>query len=199
MAAIPLSAYRQLSPVELAGKIVIDTMNYYPQRDGRIAELDTSELTSSSLVQQHLAGSRVVKAFNNIDFRRLLTLTLPNGAPDRSALPIAGDDAAAKAEVTELLDFLGYDATDIGTLADSWRSEPGTPVYCLPYFPGQTPDGVSQYEAFRWFFETPGVPVSASRVKDLTHGTVRGAAGGRLPESRPHSRGSTRSQPSGLS
>jgi predicted dinucleotide-binding enzyme len=183
VAAIPLSAHRQLSPAELAGKIVIDTMNYYPQRDGHIAELDTGELTSSSLVQRHLAGSRVVKAFNNIDFRRLLTLALPHGAPDRSALPIAGDDAAARAEVTELLDVLGYDATDIGTLADSWRTEPGTPVYCLPYFPGQAPDGVSQYEAFRWFFETPGVPVSATRVEDLTHGIVRGAAGGWLPES----------------
>lgn len=182
VATIPLNAYRQLPPVELAGKTVIDTMNYYPQRDGRIAELDASELTSSALIQRHLSESRVVKAFNNIDFRRLFTLALPYGAPDRSALPIAGDDAAAKAEVSDLLDILGYDATDIGTLADSWRSEPGTPVYCLPYFPGLAPEDVRPYEAFRWFFETPGVPVSAGRVKDLTDGTVRGPAGGQLPE-----------------
>lgn len=182
VATIPLTAYRQLSAVELAGKTVIDTMNYYPQRDGRIAELDTGELTSSALVQRHLNGSRVVKAFNNIDFRRLFTLALPYGAPDRSALPVAADDAAAKAEVTELLDILGYDAADVGTLADSWRSEPGTPVYCLPYFPGQAPENVPPYEAFRWFFETPGVPVSAERVRDLADSTVRGPAGGRLPE-----------------
>jgi predicted dinucleotide-binding enzyme len=182
VATIPLSAYRQLSSVELAGKTVIDTMNYYPQRDGRIAELDAGELTSSALVQRHLSGSRVVKAFNNIDFRRLFTLALPYGAPDRSALPIAGDDAAAKAEVAELLDYLGYDAADIGTLAESWRSEPGTPVYCLPYFPGLAPDDVRPYEAFRWFFETPGVPVTADRVNDLTGSTVRGPAGGQLPE-----------------
>jgi predicted dinucleotide-binding enzyme len=182
VAAIPLNAYHRLSPVELAGKTVIDTMNYYPQRDGRIAELDAGESTSSALVQRHLSASRVVKGFNNIDFRRLFTLALPHGVPDRSALPIAGDDAAAKLEVADLLDMLGYDATDIGTLADSWRSEPGTPVYCLPYFPGQAPDHVSQHEAFRWFFETPGVPVSASRVRDLTVNAVRGPAGGQLPE-----------------
>ena len=199
VATIPLGAYLRLSPVELAGKTVIDTMNYYPQRDGRIAELDTGELTSSALVQQHLTGSRVVKAFNNIDFRRLLTLTLPNGAPDRSALPIAGDDAAAKAEVAELLDFLGYDAADIGTLADSWRSEPGTPVYCLPYFPGQTPEGLRPHEAFRWFYETPGVPVSASRVKDLTDNAVRGPAGGQLPDAEAALAGFDAMQPSGLS
>jgi predicted dinucleotide-binding enzyme len=181
VAAIPLNAYHRLSRVELAGKTVIDTMNYYPQRDGRIAELDTGASTSSALVQRHLSGSRVVKAFNNIDFRRLYTLALPYGAPDRSALPIAGD-AAAKSEVAELLDILGYHATDIGTLDDSWRSEPGTPVYCLPYFPGQAPEGVSPHEAFRWFFETPGVPVSADRVRDLTAGAVRGPAGGHVPE-----------------
>ena len=180
--AIPLNAYRRLSPADLAGKTVIDTMNYYPQRDGGIAELDADETTSSALVQRHLSRSRVVKAFNNIDFRRLFTLAVPHGAPDRSSLPVAGDDAAAKAEVSNLLDLLGYDTTDIGTLADSWRSEPGTPVYCLPYFPGQAPEGVRPHEAFRWFFETPGIPVSADRVKDLTAGTVRGPAGGQLPE-----------------
>jgi predicted dinucleotide-binding enzyme len=199
VATIPLNAYRRLSPVELAGKTVIDTMNYYPQRDGRIAELDTGELTSSSLVQRHLTESRVVKAFNNIDFRRLFTLALPYGAPDRSALPIAGDDAAAKAEVAELLDFLGYDAADIGTLADSWRSEPATPVYCLPYFPGQAPEDVSPHEAFRWFYETPGVPVSASRVKDLTGHAVRGPAGGQLSDADVALAGFDAMQPSGLS
>jgi hypothetical protein len=157
-------------------------MNYYPQRDGRIAELDTGELTSSALVQRHLADSRVVKAFNNIDFRRLCTLALPYGAPDRSALPIAGDDSAAKLEVAELLDVLGYDAADIGTLSDSWRSEPDTPVYCQPYFPGQPPEQASPHAAFRWFFETPGVAVSAGRVKELADRTVRGPAGGQLDE-----------------
>jgi predicted dinucleotide-binding enzyme len=182
VATIPLNAYQCLSADELAGKIVIDTMNYYPQRDDRIAELDSGESTSSALVQRHLSRSRVVKAFNNIDFRRLFTLALPWGVPDRSALPIAGDDAAAKIEVAQLLDILGYDAVDIGTLADSWRSEPDTPVYCQPYFPAQGPEDASPPEMFRWFYETPGVAVSADRVRELTERTVRGPAGGRLPE-----------------
>jgi 8-hydroxy-5-deazaflavin:NADPH oxidoreductase len=181
VATIPLSAYDTLPAAALAGKTVIDTMNYYPQRDGRIPELDTGGLTASGLVQRHLAGSRVVKAFNNIDFRRLLTSARPAGAPDRSALPIAGDDAAAKAEVARLLDILGYDAVDIGSLGESWRSEPGTPVYVDPYFPWQPPRGASREEAMRWHFETPGVAVPAARVHELVNSAVRGPAGGRFP------------------
>lgn len=183
VATIPLHAYQQLPAAELAGKTVIDTMNYYPQRDQRIAELDADELTSSELVQRHLAGSRVVKAFNNIAFMGLATLPRPVGAVDRSALPIAGDDPAAKASVAELLSVLGYDAVDAGTLAESWRFEPNSPVYVQPYSPGQPPEGLSQEEAMRWFLETPGVPVSADRVKELVHSTVRGPAGGSFPNS----------------
>ncbi|MDX2938196.1 NADPH-dependent F420 reductase [Streptomyces ipomoeae] len=176
VATIPLHAYERLSAADLAGKTVIDTMNYYPDRDGRLAELDAGDLTSSALVQRHLAESYVVKAFNNIDFRRLFTSARPAGAADRSALPIAGDHAAAKAEVTRLLDVLGYDAVDLGTLADSWRSEPGTPVYVQPYL-AERPAGLSQEEAGRWFFETPGVPLPVARVKELIDAAVRLPAG----------------------
>ncbi|MFE2493069.1 NADPH-dependent F420 reductase [Streptomyces scopuliridis] len=177
VATIPLRAYEQLPAAALAGKTVIDTMNYYPERDGRLAELDAGTLTSSALVRRHLADSHVVKAFNNIDFRRLLTSARPSGAPDRSALPLAGDDAAAKARTVRLLDVLGYDAVDIGALADSWRSEPGTPVYVQPYMAAR-PEGLSQEETQRWFFDTPGVPVPADRVRELTTTAVRGPAGG---------------------
>lgn len=183
VATIPLSAYQHLPADALSGRTVIDTMNYYPQRDGQIAELDSRELTSSQLVGRHLAGSRLVKAFNNIGFTSLATLPRPAGAPDRSALPIAGDDTAAKAEVAALLDTLGYDTIDVGTLADSWRSEPETPVYVQPYM-APRPEGVSQEELYRWFLETPGVPVSADRVKELTENVVRGPAGGRFPDGR---------------
>lgn len=180
VATIPLNAYRQL-PV-MAGKTVIDTLNYYPERDGRIPELDADELTTSELVQRHLAGAHVVKAFNNITFFSLATTARPAGAPDRSALPIAGDDPAAKTEVTGLLDVLGFDAVDIGGLADSWRSEPNTPVYVQPYMPGQPPEGLSGEDTFRWYLETPGVPVPAGRVKELTENAVRGPAGGVMPK-----------------
>jgi predicted dinucleotide-binding enzyme len=151
-------------------------MNYYPERDDRIAELDSGEQTSSALVQRHLADSQVVKAFNSIDFVRLFTSARPVGSDDRSALPIAGDDPAAKARVAELLDVLGYDSVDIGTLADSWRSEPGTPVYVQPYLPTR-PDGLTDQEMGRWFFEVPGVPVPADKVRELTDTAVRRSAG----------------------
>ena len=130
---IPLKNYRDVPVDALAGKVVIDTMNYYPERDGQIAALDDASTTSSALLQEHLPASHVVKAFNNIFFQHLAALARPSGAPDRSALSIAGDDAGAKQRVTGLLDELGYDTVDIGTLADSWRVEPGTPAYGLMY------------------------------------------------------------------
>src|SRR4051812_5909722 len=94
---VPLRAYRSVPIEPLAGKVVIDTNNYYPDRDGRIAELDEGQATVSGLLQRHLPTAKIVKAFNNIYFKHLLALGRPAGAPDRSALPIAGDDAAAKA------------------------------------------------------------------------------------------------------
>ncbi|MFJ9706486.1 NADPH-dependent F420 reductase [Streptomyces sp. NPDC101234] len=182
VATVPLHAYDRLPDAGLAGKTVIDTMNYYPERDGRIAELDTGKSPSSVLVQRHLADSRVVKACNNIFFISLHALARPAGSPERTALPIAGDHPDAKAEVTALLDLLGYDTVDIGTLADSWRSQPGTPVYVTPYFPGQPPWGVSQEAFHRWFHETRGIPVRTGLVRDLTAAAVRDHLGERLPD-----------------
>ena len=130
---IPLRAFQNVDPGPLAGKVVIDTCNYYPQRDGQIPELDSGALTSSELIQRHLAQSALVKVFNNIVYRHLESLSRPAGAPDRSYLPIAGDDAKAKAAVTAFLDSIGYGAVDAGPLAESWRQEPGTPVYGAPY------------------------------------------------------------------
>jgi len=133
--SVPVKAFTDLPLKALGGRIVIDTGNYYPQRDGQIAELDTGALTSSGLLQRDLPDSSVVKVFNNIFFKHLLSLARPAGSPDRSALPIAGDDEAAKAEVTRYLDSIGYDAVDAGPVAESWRQEPGTPVYGEPYGP----------------------------------------------------------------
>lgn len=138
---VPLKAYRDVPVEPLAGKVVIDTNNYYPERDGVFAEIEDGSDTTSGLLQAHLPGSTVVKTFNSIYCRHLGTLDRPAGAPDRSALPIAGDDAAAKATVTALLDDLGYDAYDAGSLAQSWRFENGTPAYCAIYFaPGSETD-----------------------------------------------------------
>ncbi|WP_460061492.1 NADPH-dependent F420 reductase [Streptomyces sp. YKOK-I1] len=172
VATIPLKNYRLLPARALAGRTVIDTMNYYPDRDGRFDALETGEVTSTELVQRQLPDAHVVKAFNNIDFRRLLTSARPAGSADRSALPLAGDDPSAKAEVARLLDLLGYDAVDMGAARDSWRSRPGTPVYVQPYM-APRPEGLGQEEGQRWFFETPGVPLPVRRVEELLAAATR--------------------------
>jgi len=133
LVSIPVRAFGDVPVKPLAGKPVMDTGNYYPQRDGQIAELDSGELTSSGLLQHYLPDAQVVKVFNNIFFKHLASLPRPGGAADRTALPIAGDSAAAKAAVAAFLDSIGYDAVDAGALAGSWRQEPGSPVYGAPY------------------------------------------------------------------
>jgi 8-hydroxy-5-deazaflavin:NADPH oxidoreductase len=133
--AIPLKAYQDVPAAQLRGKIVMDAGNYYPERDGQIAELDSGALTSSELLQRRLPGAKVVKVFNNIYFKHLAHLGRPDGSAERSFLPIAGDDGDAKAAVTRFLDSIGYGAVDVGSLADSWRQQPGTPVYGAPYGP----------------------------------------------------------------
>jgi 8-hydroxy-5-deazaflavin:NADPH oxidoreductase len=130
---VPLKAYREVPVEPLRGKTVVDTNNYYPDRDGHIAELDDESTTTSELLQAHLPGSHVVKAFNNIFFAHLASLARPQGDPDRSALAIAGDDAAAKRDVTELLDSIGYDALDVGPLREGWRYQRDTAAYVQPY------------------------------------------------------------------
>ncbi|HWO60047.1 MAG TPA: NADPH-dependent F420 reductase [Umezawaea sp.] len=138
---VPLKAYRDVPVEPLAGKVVIDTNNYYPERDGVIAELEDGSATTSGLLQAHLPTSKVVKVFNSIYYRHLADLPRPSGAADRSALPVAADDEAAKARVVALLDDLGYDGHDAGSLADSWRFENGAPAYCVIYFaPGTATD-----------------------------------------------------------
>ncbi|THV34686.1 NADPH-dependent F420 reductase [Glycomyces buryatensis] len=180
VAAVPLSAFDRLPVEALEGKTVLDTSNYYPQRDGHLAELDAGELTSSELLQRHLAGARVVKAFNNIAFSHIVSLARPAGADDRSALPISGDDAAAKAEADRLLDALGWDTVDAGTLAESWRSAPETPVYVKPYLEEMPAEGVADF--LTWVGQTSGTPVPAAEVAKLIEAAVRLPAGDtRLP------------------
>jgi len=119
--------------------IVIDTGNYYPQqRDGRIDEIEQGT-TESRWVSQQL-GRPVVKTFNNIYADHLLRLGRPAGDPQRIALPVAGDDPKAKQKVIALLDELGFDGVDAGTIDDSWRQQPGTPVYATDH----DADGVRQ-------------------------------------------------------
>ena len=158
LVSVPVKAFGDLPVKPLAGKPVLDTGNYYPQRDGHISELDTGALTSSELLQRYLADAHVVKVFNNILFRHLRWLARPSGADDRSALSIAGDSEQAKAAVTAFLDSIGYDAVDGGPLADSWRQEPGTPVYGSPYGP---------------FSDEAGTPAGAATIRADLVGALR--------------------------
>lgn len=130
--AIPLSAIGTLPVAALAGKVVIDTDNYYWERDGRIGELDRQETTTSELLARHLPTSRIVKAFNAIPMNDLESDGRPAGASDRRALPIAGDDAGAKAIAAAWLDAFGFDVVDVGALAEGWRFERDRPAYCVP-------------------------------------------------------------------
>ena len=117
-------------PVEpLAGKTVIDTNNYYFERDGRIAELDERRTTTAEMLQRHLPTSHVVKAFNHIRAAQLTTDGTTAGTPGRRALAIYGDDTDAKADVRALIDEFGFDIVDGGPLADSWRIERDQPGY----------------------------------------------------------------------
>ena len=126
---IPLKNYRSVPVEPLARKIVIDTNNYYPQRDGHIAELDSETTTTSELLQAHLPSSKVVKAFNHIYASQLTTDGTPAGTKDRRALVIAGNDREAKATVTRLLDQFGFDTVDAGPLGEGWRIQRDTPGY----------------------------------------------------------------------
>jgi predicted dinucleotide-binding enzyme len=108
--------------------VVIDTGNYYPrERDGRIDEIEAGMLESRWVETQ--LGRPVVKAFNTMNYKHLLELGRPAGTPGRLALPVAGDDPKAKQMVLRLIEQLGFDGVDAGGLDDSWRQQPGTPVY----------------------------------------------------------------------
>ena len=128
--SVPFGRYRELPADGVAGKIVVDTNNYYPSRDGAFAELDTDRSTSSELLAAHLAGARVVKAFNAMYWEHLRDRGRPAGDPERLAIPISGDDPDAKQTVTGLIDQIGFDAVDAGRLGGGGRRhQPGSPAY----------------------------------------------------------------------
>jgi predicted dinucleotide-binding enzyme len=119
--SIPLGRYRDVPADAVDGKLVIDTNNYYPQRDGHFPELDDGSTTSSELLQAHLPDARVVKAFNAIVWTNLRDAGRPAGDPERLGVPLSGDDEQAKRTVAELIDELGFDPVDAGTLAQGGR------------------------------------------------------------------------------
>ena len=180
--AIPLTAYRSLPLAALRGKVVLDTINYYATRDGHVEDLDSGRITTSELVQAHLDGARTVKAFNNIAAFHIPALARPLGAADRSALPIAGNDVAARAEAAELISRLGFDTVDAGPLSQSWRFEPETAAYAPAYAADpaavlrgwrQMVDDLRAGRAPQLPAPDAGSPLSAARLGELLAGAER--------------------------
>ncbi|WP_300000419.1 NAD(P)-binding domain-containing protein [uncultured Cedecea sp.] len=129
--AVPLTALGQLPVTELAGKALIDAVNYYPERDGQVAELDNRSTTTSEYLARFLPESKITKAFNAIRMPDLENDGLPAGDPQRRALPLAGDDLETKERVRRLYDEFGFDSLDAGSLSEGWRFERGMPSYCV--------------------------------------------------------------------
>ena len=126
---VPFKAVNDLPVEPFAGKIVMDTNNYYPQRDGVSDEIESGAITVSGVLQRHLVDAHVVKAFNHIQALQIISTATPSGTPGRRALAIAGDDDHAKRAVADFIDGLGFDVVDIGPLSESWRIDAGTPGY----------------------------------------------------------------------
>jgi 8-hydroxy-5-deazaflavin:NADPH oxidoreductase len=127
--AIPLATVDQVPVEPLAGKVVIATINYFPDRLGHVAEIDNGTTTAPGILQQHLPTSRVVRAFSMINAAEMSGDGHPDGDPQRRALALAGDDPDAKRLVARLYHQFGFDAVDIGGLAESWRLDPGQPAF----------------------------------------------------------------------
>ena len=171
---IPLGRYVDLPVEPFAGKVVLDTMNYYPHRDGRIDRLDREVVATAQLLQERLPEAHTVKAFSNISARNIVTLARPADAPDRSALPIAGDNADAKAAATTLIQALGFDVVDVGPLSESWRFEPETAAYVTPYL--SKASSAKQRAAGH---ADPGQPLPVAGLVQLIAGAHRPPVAGR--------------------
>ncbi|MWV48686.1 NADP oxidoreductase [Rathayibacter sp. VKM Ac-2803] len=155
--AVPLAAYPALPADVLAGRTILSTGNYYPHRDGRIEQLDSLESTTAEYEQSLLPGTVVVKAFTNILFTHIPNLA---HSDPRTALAISGNDSDAKARVSTIVDALGFDPYDAGTLAESWRTEPESGAYTQIY--------VADLELFtRDYLADPGAPLTADRLAAL--------------------------------
>ena len=129
--AIPLPAIGRVPAEPLAGKVVIATINYFPQRDGHVPAIDAGTTTAPGLLQAHLPASRVVRAFSMINAAEMSGDGHPAGDPKRRALALAGDDPDARRLVARLYDEFGFDAVDLGGLDESWRVDPGQPAFVV--------------------------------------------------------------------
>ncbi|MDM7830201.1 NADPH-dependent F420 reductase [Cellulomonas edaphi] len=127
--SVPFHAVDQIPAEQLAGKVVIDTNNYYWERDGHVDAIDSGSTTSAEVLADHLGSAHVVKAFNHITAAHLGSQGVPSGTPGRRALAIAGDSEAAKATAAAFIDRIGFDVVDAGPLSEGWRYQRDLPAY----------------------------------------------------------------------
>jgi 8-hydroxy-5-deazaflavin:NADPH oxidoreductase len=127
--AVPIGAFDTLPVAPLAGKVVMVTSNYNRDREGAVPSLDSGKTTVPALLQAHLAGARVVRAFSHISSGEVTSAGRPAGTPHRRALAIAGDDLEAKQVVTAIYDAVGFDTLDLGGLDEAWRVDRGQPAF----------------------------------------------------------------------
>lgn len=160
--AVPLATYPQFPVGAFAGATLVDTTNYYPERFGRLPDLEASGLPSSAFLQQRWPGARLVKGLNTMDFVRLEVLARAPGGV-RTAVPLAADLEAPAAVVADFLASLGFDPLDAGGLGSSWRFQPGTPLHVQAYL--RFPEGVAD-EAER-FARAESVPVTVPETQAL--------------------------------
>jgi 8-hydroxy-5-deazaflavin:NADPH oxidoreductase len=136
--SVPLKNYLEVPTDGIDDKVVIDTMNYYPERDGRFVTIESGEVGSSELLAQHLGSRRVVKVFNTIVWDRLRDAGKPSGSPGRIALPLSGDDPTAKSIVASLVSEIGFEPVDVGDLSGAGRKQqPGGPLYTADLSPAE--------------------------------------------------------------
>jgi 8-hydroxy-5-deazaflavin:NADPH oxidoreductase len=148
--SVPLGALASVVPLVAqapSDAVVIDTSNYYPSRDGEVEALEAGQVESLWVTEQ--LGRSVVKAWNTIGSDSLAKLGLPAGSPDRIALPVAADDAGQRIVGMELVEQSGFDAFDAGTLAESWRQQPGTPCYCTDLTLAELPGALASADRTR--------------------------------------------------
>ncbi len=156
--AIPLGKYRTLPADALAGRLVIDAMNYWWELDGRLPEFEDARTSSSEVVAAFLSDARVVKTFNHASVWELENLAAPPGDPERRALAVAGDDADDVATVSTLVNAMGFDPVAAGALAEGVRFEPNTELF------GSDPDAQSAREMLHDFWESQrGLVVARAR------------------------------------
>ncbi|CCH42410.1 Metalloreductase STEAP4 [Wickerhamomyces ciferrii] len=183
--SIPLNAVPTLLPsLGLKNKIILDTSNYYPFREGHLEELDSNKLTTSEYVMKYLDPSnKLVKIFNNI-----ISIELSNSSTQdeskQTILPIAGDDIKAKQITNDFAKKIGYKTYDVGRSSLSWKFEPNTPFYGLVYFP-KAPKGLTHEELKAFFKKTPANPLTHEKAKKVIDSTKRPTTVGGTPQMFP--------------